>query len=255
MFRIQKIAKYSAIACCTNSIWTSQCLDNTKKKSCSSSFPANNPCEDRFVISHSAVPSGCNIFGVFDGHGGYHVSEYASKNLVDILSKHLEKSTSVSSALEDTFTEIEESYTSKIRECYKLGFGDVAKVGSCAIVAVVKENTLTVANSGDCRVVVGSVVSKSNQTQPTGPSGMETVLVTVNNQLYSAYQVNRDHNARTSLERALLNQAHPNEPNIVVCKNSHACYVKGRLQLTRALGDAYLKYPEFNAPASAPRSM
>ena len=40
----------------------------------------------------------------------------------------------------------------------------------------------------------------------------------------------------------------------MVCKNPHACYVKGRLQLTRALGDAYLKYPEFNAPAGSHRS-
>lgn len=258
MYRVHNyVARCSAIALCTK-VLTSDCLDNSvrkpKNKSCSATFPANNPSEDRCVINHSADPNGHNIYGVFDGHGGYQVSEYASKRLVDILSNHLKMTESVPSALENTFVEIEESYISKIRDCYKMGFGDVAKVGSCAIVSVVKDNTLTVANSGDCRVVVGSVIAKSNQHQTT-TTNADSNLAEVNGQIYAAYQVNRDHNARSALEQTLLKIAHPNEENIVVCKNSHACYVKGRLQLTRALGDAYLKYAEFNAPATSHRSM
>ena len=55
------------------------------------------------------------------------------------------------------------------------------------------------------------------------------------------------------LEQIYLKLLHPNEENIIVCKNPHACYVKGRLQLTRALGDLYLKYSSFNAPFGSPR--
>lgn len=58
--------------------------------------------------------------------------------------------------------------------------------------------------------------------------------------------INRDHNSRVPFEQEELRKAHPNEPDLILCKNPHACYVKGRLQLTRSLGDAYLKYAEFN---------
>lgn len=42
----------------------------------------------------------------------------------------------------------------------------------------------------------------------------------------------------------------PNENDIVVCKrdNETSCYVKGRLQPTRSLGDLRLKHSEFNNP-------
>ena len=53
-----------------------------------------------------------------------------------------------------------------------------------------------------------------------------------------------------------LERLHPNEDNIVKCKptNPDACYVKGRLQPTRALGDLYLKYAEFNGPSATDRT-
>ena len=198
------------------------------------------------------------MYGVFDGHGGWQLSEYASTNLLKVIGEQLQKQPNVATALTATYNCIEESYISKVIESYKLGFGEVGKVGSCAIVAVIKDKQLTVANSGDCRAVVGSVILPQSNQPPASVSVKETprsqALVNVNGVLYNAYQINRDHNARTPLEQYLLHEAHPNEENIVVCKNSHACYVKGRLQLTRALGDAYLKYPEFNAPANAHRS-
>ena len=35
-----------------------------------------------------------------------------------------------------------------------MGFGDVAKVGSCALVAIVKDNEVITANAGDCRGII-----------------------------------------------------------------------------------------------------
>ena len=58
-------------------------------------------------------------------------------------------------------------------------------------------------------------------------------------------QVNlsRDHNAREPYEQARLAAAHPRErlDALVQCVRPGVCYVKGRLQPTRALGDLYLK--------------
>lgn len=42
----------------------------------------------------------------------------------------------------------------------------------------------------------------------------------------------------------------PKENDVVICKkeNEKSCYVKGRLQPTRSLGDLRLKHEEFNNP-------
>jgi serine/threonine protein phosphatase PrpC len=72
---------------------------------------------------------------------------------------------------------------------------------------------------------------------------------------FTAVPMSLDHNAREPRERARLAAEHPGEPDIVVCKKDAptACYVKARLQPTRALGDAYLKAAEFNTPKGAGR--
>lgn len=72
---------------------------------------------------------------------------------------------------------------------------------------------------------------------------------------FTAIPMSLDHNAREARERVRLTREHPGEPDIVVCKKDSpsACYVKSRLQPTRALGDAYLKSADFNAPPNAGR--
>jgi len=129
-----------------------------------------------------------------------------------------------------SFKIVEQEYLDKVRESYALGFGEVAKVGCCALVAIQREKELVVANLGDCRAVLGSA-NKDSKDQT------RAALAT---------RLTSDHNARMPLELLQLQLEHPGEDDVVVCKSPTACYVKGRLQLTRALGDAYLKYPEFN---------
>lgn len=118
-------------------------------------------------------------------------------------------------------------------------------MGSCALLAVVQDNDLVVANSGDCIAVLGQV-NPGYMESDNSHDGTSTLIL--------AHQINREHNARNSLESLLLHQIHPNETDVVKCKHPHACYVKGRLQLTRAFGDLYLKSDEFNAPAGEHRS-
>ena len=115
---------------------------------------------------------------------------------------------------------------------------EVARVGSCALVGVIKGDDLVIANAGDCLAVLGQVSSVKKDAK-------KSII---------AHQINREHNARNSLEQLLLDKNHPNEDDIVKCKSPHACYVKGKLQLTRAFGDLYLKSHEFNAPPGEHRS-
>lgn len=62
-----------------------------------------------------------------------------------------------------------------------------------------------------------------------------------------ATPLSSEHNARHHAEQSRLCDAHPNETvqGLVRCKSAASCYVKGHLQPSRSLGDAYLKYHEF----------
>jgi serine/threonine protein phosphatase PrpC len=235
--------------------WNSSCeaqiTTHVSSTSYSHSFPANNPSEDRLLILNSQSQQPYQVFGVFDGHGGWQVSDYMKTKTPTILVSKLESGISVESAINETFHEIEKNYSESIRPAYQLGFGDVAKVGCCANISILHDAILTVANSGDCRTIIATSLGPASEhvSYDNNP-----VIANVQGELYTSYHVGRDHNARTALEQFLLSDSHPNEENIVRCKNDHACYVKGRLQLTRALGDLYLKSHEFNAPSDSLRS-
>eukprot|EP01041_Mallomonas_annulata_P011162 gene11162-23327_t len=208
-----------------------------------STYDANSPSEDRYCIQSA---SNWNAYCVLDGHGGWQVSEFAKTNLFNILLPSIEKikpnnEQEINSQILSAFASVEKKYIELIRPAYKLGHGSVASVGACALVALRNNNDLYIANCGDCRAVLAHT-STSTSTK----DGKKE---------YVTSRITRDHNARIPYEAALLRKLHPGEKDVVVCKSETACYVKGRLQLTCALGDLYLKYPEFNAPSDSHRSL
>jgi pyruvate dehydrogenase phosphatase len=218
----------------------------------SATYPANDPSEDRSIASTlqlGAAGKQVKMIGVFDGHGGWQVSEFVSENIVEVVTRHLNSLTehdksatntaavyadesAIGRALRSSFAELEGRYVKGVRQSFAYGFGQVARVGCCALVALRVDDKLSIANAGDCRAVMGC------SSEDDSDEGLVGIRIT------------RDHNAREPLEVLRLKAEHPgeSESSLVRCKNPHACYVKGRLQLTRALGDAYLKYEEFNAP-------
>jgi len=227
--------------------------------SCSSWYPANNPVEDRFAL-HDGAAEGWRLFSVHDGHGGWQMAEFSHKNLIPevrkqyeqqktyvnyFIDRHREKKfdahESVEAVVQAAFASVEQQYFSRVSDAFPLGFGELAKVGSCVLLVMHKGSQLVVANCGDCRAVLGT------RAEPKIGGGTE-------NHRHYATRLSHDHNSRVPLEALRLMRAHPGEKDIIVCKSSHACYVKGRLQLTRALGDGYLKYPELNAPPNMHRS-
>lgn len=161
-----------------------------RSDACIGTYSANDPCEDRNVF---VAESGFKIAAVFDGHGGWTVSEFASKNLVPRLLSKLKSSASNYGDLDDckmeietisTFNDIETNYIDSVRDMYQQGNGSVASVGSCVCLAIKKGNRLTIANCGDCRAVLGSNISQNTEL------GSKFV----------ASRLSRDHNARIPLE-------------------------------------------------------
>ena len=56
------------------------------------------------------------------------------------------------------FQDLEDGYIEKVKDAYKLGFGSVASVGCCALIAIHKDSDLVCANAGDCRAVLGKQI-------------------------------------------------------------------------------------------------
>lgn len=239
-------------------------------------YPANNPIEDRHVVPELTKKGNWEVVAVFDGHGGWQVSEFASKELLPLLREKIEKvdewdELSIEKNIIESFEEVEQQYVKKVKEAFKMGFGEVAKVGSCVLVALQRGDCLVIANCGDCRAVLGTKLppdlTESRQqelsTAPKEPPVLSNLFSSIlphqvmspdPELIYTSTRLSSDHNAREPLEHLNLLKNHPGEPDLVRCKNPHACYVKGRLQLTRSIGDVYLKYHEFNGSKDKHRS-
>jgi len=183
----------------------------------------------------------------------------------------------IARALARGFERTDRDYAAAVRAAFDAGYGEVAKVGACAIVAIVVPppageggdssggggggaagGTLYVANAGDCRAVLGrrrtlAVPGGGEGGGEGGGDGTAGAAAAVRSSAVQAVTLSTDHNAKLPAEKARLLAEHgpfgeEGAGSLVACKSADACYVKGRLQPTRGLGDLYLKHGEFNGP-------
>jgi len=90
---------------------------------------------------------------------------------------------------------------------------------------VICGGTLYIANLGDSRAVMGKLVKATGKVV--------------------ASQLSVEHNASIESVREELHSLHPDDPQIVVLKHN-VWRVKGLIQVSRSIGDVYLKKAEFN---------
>ncbi|XP_015055347.1 probable protein phosphatase 2C 43 [Solanum pennellii] len=181
---------------------------------------ANQVCED---YGHVEPGREGTFVGVYDGHGGLDASRFACDNL----SRHLitlarEKGTIDKEVLNNAFAATEDGFLSIVEREFH-DDPDIASMGSCCLVGVIWKRRLYVANLGDCRAVLGQ----------TG----------IFNRIF-AKQLTNDHNVRIKEVRDELRALHPDDPNIVTYVR-RTWRVKSIIQVTRAIGDAFLKKVEF----------
>ncbi|KAL6905284.1 hypothetical protein ACP4OV_002885 [Aristida adscensionis] len=191
---------------------------------------ANNLLED-----HSQVESGPlsttepdlqgTFIGVYDGHGGPETARYINDHLFNHLRRFASEHKCMSAdVIRKAYRATEEGFISVVSNQWSLR-PQLAAVGSCCLVGVICSGTLYVANLGDSRAVLGRLVK-----------GTGEVL---------AMQLSAEHNASFEEVRRELQASHPDDPHIVVLKHN-VWRVKGIIQITRSIGDVYLKKPEFN---------
>ncbi|XP_076893837.1 putative protein phosphatase 2C 46 [Bidens hawaiensis] len=191
---------------------------------------ANMLLEDQSQIESGSLscqdsgPYGTFI-GVYDGHGGPETSRYINDHLFQNLKRLTSEQQSMSvDVIQKTFKATEEGFVSIVARQWTVK-PQLAAVGSCCLVGVICNGTLYIANTGDSRAVLGRGVKATGEV--------------------IAIQLSTEHNASIESIRQELHTLHPDDPQIVVLKHN-VWRVKGLIQISRSIGDVYLKKAEFN---------
>jgi len=191
---------------------------------------ANQLLEDQSQVESGSLsladpgPQGTFV-GVYDGHGGPETSRFINDHLFNHLRRFATEHKSMSAdVIRKAFQETEEGFLSLVIKEWSFK-PQIASVGSCCLVGVICAGTLYVANLGDSRAVLGRLVKATGE-----------VLAT---------QLSAEHNACYEEVRQELQSSHPDDPRIVVLKHN-VWRVKGLIQISRSIGDVYLKKPEYN---------
>ncbi|XP_010423831.1 PREDICTED: probable protein phosphatase 2C 67 isoform X2 [Camelina sativa] len=168
--------------------------------------------------------------GVYDGHGGPEASRFIADNIFPKLKKFATEGREISEqVISKTFAETDKDFLNAVKKQWPTN-PQMASVGSCCLAGVICNGLVYIANTGDSRAVLG----RSER------GGVRAVQLSV------------EHNANLESARQELWSMHPNDPNILVMKHS-MWRVKGVIQVTKSIGDAYLKKAEFNREPLLPK--
>ncbi|KAL2227788.1 probable protein phosphatase 2C 38 isoform X2 [Sesamum indicum] len=198
---------------------------------------ANNVLEDQSQLesgSMSSIESGPRgtFVGIYDGHAGPEASRFINNKLFENIKKFTSANNEMSAdVIKNAYLATEEEFLSMVKKQWELR-PQIASVGSCCLVGVICGGVLYIANAGDSRVVLGRLEKANKQIE--------------------AVQLSAEHNANLESIRDELHLLHPEDPQIVVLKHK-VWRVKGLIQVSRSIGDAYLKKAEFNRVPLLPK--
>ncbi|XP_039158646.1 probable protein phosphatase 2C 63 [Eucalyptus grandis] len=185
---------------------------------------ANSNLEDQGQVY--ASPS-VTYVGVYDGHGGPEASRFVNKNLFPYIRKFAREQGGLSSeTIKKAFDATEEEFLHFVRTSFPAR-PQIASVGSCCLVGVILSDLLYVANLGDSRAVLGRRAIEGG------------------NKPVAAERLSTDHNVAVEEVRKEVEALHPDDSHIVVYTRG-VWRIKGIIQVSRSIGDMYLKKPELN---------
>ncbi|XP_050367072.1 probable protein phosphatase 2C 63 [Argentina anserina] len=184
---------------------------------------ANSKLEDQGQVFTS--PSATYV-GVYDGHGGPEASRFVNNNLFPYLHKFATEQGGLSAeVIRRAFSATEEEFVSLVKRSWPVK-PSIAYMGSCCLVGAIANDVLYVANLGDSRAVLGRKVN-----------GSRSRVV--------AERLSTDHNVGDEEVRREVEALHPDDSHVVVYTRG-VWRIKGIIQVSRSIGDVYLKKPEFN---------
>ncbi|KAL1534528.1 [pyruvate dehydrogenase (acetyl-transferring)]-phosphatase [Salvia divinorum] len=184
---------------------------------------ANSNLEDQSQVYTS--PSATYV-GVYDGHGGPEASRFVNHHLFLHLQKFSKEQGGLSTdVIKRAFNAAEEDFTRLVKISLPTN-PKIASVGSCCLVGAISDGKLYVANLGDSRAVLGR----------RGFDGENRFV---------SERLSTDHNVSSHDVRREVEALHPDDsPVVVYCRG--VWRIKGIIQVSRSIGDVYLKKPEFH---------
>ncbi|XP_044469467.1 probable protein phosphatase 2C 60 [Mangifera indica] len=191
---------------------------------------ANNLLEDQSQVESgplSSLESGPygTFVGIYDGHGGPETSRFINDHLFQHLKRFTTEQQSMSlDVIRKAYQATEDGFFSLVTKQWPMK-PQIAAVGSCCLVGVICGGTLYIANLGDSRAVLGRLVRATGE-----------IL---------AVQLSSEHNVGIESVRQEMHSLHPEDSQIVVLKHN-VWRVKGLIQISRSIGDIYLKKAEYN---------
>ncbi|KAL4200882.1 hypothetical protein AMTRI_Chr02g255840 [Amborella trichopoda] len=190
---------------------------------------ANQYLEDQVLVD---TWKNALFVGVFDGHGGDVAAHFVADNLLLHLIRFVKErgGTICEDIITRAFMATDDGYFTHARNTRDAN-PTISANGSCCLVGIFWDGMLYVANAGDSRAIVAF---------SSGPNKFITE------------QLTQEHNAKYEDIRREMFQLHPDDSQIVIYKNG-AWRVKGIAQVTRSIGDLYLKSHEFAMGPSYPR--
>uniref|UniRef100_A0A6N2MF78 protein-serine/threonine phosphatase n=1 Tax=Salix viminalis TaxID=40686 RepID=A0A6N2MF78_SALVM len=173
---------------------------------------ANSNLEDQSQVFTS--PSDTYI-GVYDGHGGPEASRFVNKHLFHFMHKFAKEHGGLSAdVIKKAFNATEEEFCHLVKRSLPLK-PQIASVGSCCLVGAISNDAF------------GRRVDEDKK---------KTVV---------AERLSTDHNVADEEVRKEVEALHPDDSHIVVYTRG-VWRIKGIIQVSRSIGDVYLKKPEFN---------
>ncbi|KAJ1388364.1 hypothetical protein SESBI_39191 [Sesbania bispinosa] len=179
---------------------------------------ANSSLEDQ---SQVFVSPSTTYVGVYDGHGGPEASRFVANRLLPYLHRLSSEEGGVSvDVIKKGFSATEEEFLHLVKRCLPIS-PHLGSVGSCCLVGAISSdnNVLYVANLGDSRAVLGKTNSK-------------------------AERLSVDHNVSDEEIRKEVEALHPHDSHVVLHTRG-VWRIKGIIQVSRSIGDVYLKRPDF----------
>ncbi|KAI5401115.1 hypothetical protein KIW84_065815 [Lathyrus oleraceus] len=183
---------------------------------------ANYSLEDQSQVFTS--PSATYV-GVYDGHGGPEASRFVNNRLFPYLHKFASEQGGLSvDVIKKAFSATEEDFLHLVKLSLPLS-PQIASVGSCCLLGAISNNVLYVANLGDSRVVLGRKYENKSCS-------------------VEAVRLSTDHNVADEEVRREVEALHPDDSHVVVYSRG-VWRIKGIIQVSRSIGDVYLKRPDF----------
>ncbi|KAJ1686029.1 hypothetical protein LUZ63_017419 [Rhynchospora breviuscula] len=188
---------------------------------------ANQVLEDQCRVESGDFGT---FVGVFDGHGGPDAARYACDHLFEhYIDISLGADSLTDNSIRQAFLATEEGFINVVSQLWSTQ-PDIATCGTCCLVGVIQRNTMRIANAGDSRAVLGRKVGHKVE----------------------AVQLSTEHNANLEEIRREMKARHPDDSQIVEFKHG-VWRIKGIIQVSRSLGDAYMKYAEYNREPIKPK--